>query len=1093
MNPLRRRVRHLSGGLLLAAASLLLAPAAHAATVTVSNFDGGADEGVFVGGDDTINELIISDPSATTIRVQAVVGTIAPGGPGCSTIIANVVDCTVDTLAAEVAAGGEDDVVKLDDAATVRARLYGGPGDDELRGGAVADQLSGEGGLDRLYGRAGDDDLRGDDDADRLDGQEGSDLVIGGLGSDIFEDTGSVGTDSVTYKVDSVTSGVRLSVGDGANDGRNGGAEGDDVRAGFERLQGSNFGDVLRGGPAGETINGSGGDDDIDGGAGADTIEGNGGDDVIRAQDGAADARLDCDAASDPAPSHGTADVALIDAVDPEPARCETVTRPGGAEEPPFVPAPPSLYSGPPAPLWRIQGIEVTQGTQFPGVQETNQAGGFPTVNYNGVKLAQGGVTFARVFVDTRADIVPTLKGYSGGRELGTIRPSALIWRSVETGSASAGAKQQSWNGGYQFELPASWVRSRLRLTAHIDGGSVKCDVPACRDASLDGIVFTPVRPIKVRFVALLDDKQYPPKARAAVLRAFQLVPQDRTNAIQIPQFYAGALEVGDLKSGSSTKCTFWWFCEFRTREDANSATLERLQDWDEANPPKNRADIDLTIGISGDPDIGLSNAASVFPWHGGSQLCSIGGIGSAFLCTRPVIAVSEATSTPNTSGRPLTNLGHELFHALGRPHASKACGGGGGGLNLMGEDWPPDQKGYLNGVGFDYGEGMDRTGLNTPWLSNFMPMYRVVPQEVSTGYTAHADVGQTTKTFDLMSYCGGAGSGDRNFWLSPHNWDGTLERLSTGRAVRALTARAAGIRAFSAASGRRMEVNAVQTGEHTTLTTMEEVSGRTAVVADPGAVPHVVFRDAAGAKVSDTPMEALRTHVDSAGAVPLTMLRALTPMPPSGVRSVSIEQDGQPVSTRERSRNAPTVRFLAPRSGGRFAKGKRFTVRWKAADRDGGALFATLDYAADGRRFRTIWSGPDSGRATLDSSMLGAGRRARFRLTMDDGFNRGTARSKRFRVSPRAPLVVIDDVPPKRRVGAAQTFTLRGGATQPGGTAVDPSRLRWYLGKRRIGRGASVSVTAPAKGRMKLRLVARGSTGPAGTRRLTLTVVPAA
>ena len=318
----------LSPAALLAAVTLLLlAVAAPARAATVFPSEGG----VFVGGDETINWLFVTTPDPATIRVRADVGTLTASGAECTQAAVATVDCTVSSLSVEVAASGEDDVVDV--AGPIAARLFGGDGNDVLRGGSLGDQLLGEGGGDQLFGRDGADDLRGDDGDDRLDGEGGGDLAIGGLGRDTFEDTGASGVDSVTYKLDSVATGVRVTVGDGANDGRDDGLEGDNVRTGFERIQGSNHADVLRGSAAAETINGSGGNDDIDGAGGADTIEGNGGDDVIRAQDGVADASLDCDAASDPSSIHGTADVAFVDAIgtDPDPVRCETVTRTGGA------------------------------------------------------------------------------------------------------------------------------------------------------------------------------------------------------------------------------------------------------------------------------------------------------------------------------------------------------------------------------------------------------------------------------------------------------------------------------------------------------------------------------------------------------------------------------------------------------------------------------------------------------------------------------------------------------------------------------------------------------------------------------------------
>lgn len=322
---------------LLTSAVVALAPvsAASAATVFVSS-----SGGVFVGGDDSVNQLFITTPSPMTISVRADVGTVEPGGPGC-TQLGGAVECSVTQLDVEVNALDGNDVIDV--AGPITARLYGGQGGDVLRGGDLADLLVGEDadidyqpvaadGGDELFGRGGNDDLRGDEGPDRLDGGEGSDLHVGGPGGDTFQDTGTAGTDSVTYKVDAVQTGVRVSVGDGPNDGQDAGLEGDDVGTGFERIQGSSFDDVLRGGATAETINGASGADDIDGGGGADTIEGNGGNDILRAQDGIADTRLDCDAASDPAATNGTDDVAFLDAigVDPDPERCETVTRSGG-------------------------------------------------------------------------------------------------------------------------------------------------------------------------------------------------------------------------------------------------------------------------------------------------------------------------------------------------------------------------------------------------------------------------------------------------------------------------------------------------------------------------------------------------------------------------------------------------------------------------------------------------------------------------------------------------------------------------------------------------------------------------------------------
>ncbi|MEO0360091.1 MAG: calcium-binding protein, partial [Pseudomonadota bacterium] len=123
-----------------------------------------------------------------------------------------------------------------------RDTLFGGDGDDALRGGIDND---------RLRGDAGDDEARGQGGADRLFGQLGDDTLIGGLGEDTLK--GAADDDRL--------------VGGGAADRLFGGI-------GDDRLNGSAGEDRLIGGA---------GDDFLTGGTGADRFifRTNVGDDVI--------------------------------------------------------------------------------------------------------------------------------------------------------------------------------------------------------------------------------------------------------------------------------------------------------------------------------------------------------------------------------------------------------------------------------------------------------------------------------------------------------------------------------------------------------------------------------------------------------------------------------------------------------------------------------------------------------------------------------------------------------------------------------------------------------------------------------------------
>lgn len=329
--------------------TLAAAPVAHAATqVSVQSF------GVSVVGGSAM-DIDVDSPSAGTIRVTDATNGLTVGA-GC-TGTASAVQCaglSGATFDAEIFGSSDGDSIAVDPAATFAAQIYG-------RGGA--DVLLGGGGDDRLNGGTGADDLDGRGGADLVEnGYNDSNVATSADGGDLYRDTGASGQDSLNFGPQTV--GVHMKLDGVANDGGGAGSEGDDIRGGFERLRGTAFNDLIVGGPAPETINGSGGDDDLDGGAGADAVEGNEGVDTVRARDGEADALLDCDSAS--ASSFGAGETAVIDAVDPEPARCEIVDRAGGTSTPSDPPAPSPAPGGttgpaPAATAFTLSGLRATE------------------------------------------------------------------------------------------------------------------------------------------------------------------------------------------------------------------------------------------------------------------------------------------------------------------------------------------------------------------------------------------------------------------------------------------------------------------------------------------------------------------------------------------------------------------------------------------------------------------------------------------------------------------------------------------------------------------------------------------------------------
>jgi Ca2+-binding RTX toxin-like protein len=151
----------------------------------------------------------------------------------------------------------------------------GYPGNVELKGTSLADQM---------YGLAGDDELVGFDGDDLLEGGQGADVLWGGDGLDLASYQGSPARVQVNLGIPSAGG------GDAADDtfheieGVVGSAFADD-------LQGSDGANVLRGGGGGDVVDGHWGDDALFGEAGDDLLGGSAGSD--RLDGGLGDDRLD--------------------------------------------------------------------------------------------------------------------------------------------------------------------------------------------------------------------------------------------------------------------------------------------------------------------------------------------------------------------------------------------------------------------------------------------------------------------------------------------------------------------------------------------------------------------------------------------------------------------------------------------------------------------------------------------------------------------------------------------------------------------------------------------------------------------------------
>ncbi|WP_300016402.1 hypothetical protein [uncultured Roseobacter sp.] len=202
------------------------------------------------------------------------------GGTGVDTAsYANASGAVTINLTSQSASGadGSDTFISIENA-------IGSDYDDTFVGGATANILRGNGGVDTITGWAGADILYGGTGNDILYGDDtnsvasyvgaGDDTIYGDAGEDTI--AGGAGNDTLYGGDDDDT--IYGAAGDDVIHGD----AGDDLIYGDYAVAGANDGsDTIFGGAGADTIVGSGGDDELHGGDGVDTIHGGGGEDEI--------------------------------------------------------------------------------------------------------------------------------------------------------------------------------------------------------------------------------------------------------------------------------------------------------------------------------------------------------------------------------------------------------------------------------------------------------------------------------------------------------------------------------------------------------------------------------------------------------------------------------------------------------------------------------------------------------------------------------------------------------------------------------------------------------------------------------------------
>jgi Ca2+-binding RTX toxin-like protein len=280
----------------------------------------------YLAGPGEANRIVVHELSSRDLEITDTGATISVG-VGCTSVSPDTARCSYPDCAVTFNLGDGADLLSLLDAEVCDGEYRGGEGNDTIIGGSLSSSLEylfGGPGDDRLRGRAGDDVLNGGLGADTLRGgaslscetagfcRAGTDTVTYATRTnDVFVDTDGVADDGELLEGDMVE-GIEEIIGGHGNDilvgtsvttsfaeGRPrpfgttilGGAGNDILRGGgaLNWLRGDSGNDVIRGRGGPDLLSGRSGNDRLFGGPGRDTLRGFRGQDVLVARDGQVD------------------------------------------------------------------------------------------------------------------------------------------------------------------------------------------------------------------------------------------------------------------------------------------------------------------------------------------------------------------------------------------------------------------------------------------------------------------------------------------------------------------------------------------------------------------------------------------------------------------------------------------------------------------------------------------------------------------------------------------------------------------------------------------------------------------------------------
>jgi hypothetical protein len=723
----------------------------------------------------------------------------------------------------------------------------------------------------------------------------------------------------------------------------------------------------------------------------------------------------------------------------------------------------------------------------------------YQRTGYRGVVLDEAKRTTAIAYVDMNRTLAANrtlrytveLSGTRGGRSLGAPLVKTINDPPRSNSPIVTTNERTTTANGVQFLLPRSWTEEgKIELKATVkfpsyltygtaEFGTRECDGRDCdwnNTFELTTIPFQGFPQLVLASLELRRAGQGSLTPAANVLRDARLMMPGGNRIKVLP--YATTLDVTAAQNARPirlpTPVTPLWVCGgqaalteagINVRSCRSDMINRQIRQWITDNPARRRRSGSIAGGWIAPYDavIGVHNYDAPGFTEPGWAVRNIGNVSTS----GPTEANGTAFFTATADSRPITAASHELGHVLTSPHAGSdpACYGPGE-QSPSDEFWPDDNRGRLQGI--------------------MAPAFVLGPLQTTID-------GTDRDLFDLMSYC----AREPTAWLSPRNWNRYVTELT-----------ALGNRVGLADRPRVLTDAAAKTLERRHKLTQAQAGGSAPSFAvgmlseSAGEISRVVPPDESDAAIESVPDSPYRLKslaadgsvlLDAGVELQVDTLhgggRTGTFVGPVARGAVAVELSSNgTVFDRVEQSQAPTVKLAAPTKSTTVPARKDLTVRWTTTDADTKELETTVDFAPDGKNWRGVYQGPNTGSATVPAEFLAAGTKARVRVNVNDGFKEVSAISDPFTVVGPPPLPTISSPQPNALLRAGEVTTLEGSAQNDQGLAIGKKKLTWFLGSKKLGNGATLKVKLPA-GKGKLRLVAEDTGARRGAAEVPITV----